>query len=306
MKNGEVWRDNEGKPIHAHGGCRLEYQNRIYWYGENRSDDNYVSCYASDDGGKTWSFANNVLTCTSVAQKMFSDADLSLKNSLGGKVNIERPKVLYNAKTNRFVLWGHYENGQDYHSARCMVASCDTPDGDFLYHGSFRPLGNMSRDCTLFQERGKAYFISASNDNADLHIYRLSEDFLTITKHVNTLFSAQYREAPAIIKKDGVYLLITSECTGWLPNQGGYSISTDIEGKWSELVPIGDKTTYKSQAAFLYMNVDGEIVFLGDRWGGNDFTRKEDFQYEKSGYAAYRVVMQDDKAQLIYSEEAFQ
>ena len=138
-----------------------------------------------------------------------------------------------------------------------------------------------------------------------LHIYRLSKDYLTVEEHVNTLFPDEYREAPAIIKKDGIYLLITSGCTGWLPNQGGYSVSDSIEGAWSKVYPLGDETTYKSQSAFLYFNQDKEIVFFGDRWGGNDFTRKEDFCYEKSGYVGYRVVLHGYKAQLLYSEEVF-
>ena len=31
----------------------------------------------------------------------------------GKKVNLERPKVLYNSKTKKFVMWVHYENGND-------------------------------------------------------------------------------------------------------------------------------------------------------------------------------------------------
>ena len=50
--------------------------------------------------------------------------DLSLRNgeSRNGKVNLERPKVLFNAKTGKYVLWVHYENGKDYHCAACAIA----------------------------------------------------------------------------------------------------------------------------------------------------------------------------------------
>ena len=77
---------------------------------------------------------------------------LQLISETGGKVNLERPKVLYNKKMEKFVLWVHFENGKDYTDAAIGIAECDTPDGDFVYHGHFNPYGYMSRDCTLFQE----------------------------------------------------------------------------------------------------------------------------------------------------------
>ena len=96
-------------------------------------------------------------------------------------LDVYKRQVLYNALLGKFVLWAHYENGLDYLAAGCAVATCDTPDGDFVYHGWFNPYGYMSRDCTLFQdEDGTAYFISAARDNADMHVYRLSADYLNI------------------------------------------------------------------------------------------------------------------------------
>lgn len=32
-------------------------------------------------------------------------------------MNLERPKVLYNEKTKKFVMWVHFENGKDYSDA---------------------------------------------------------------------------------------------------------------------------------------------------------------------------------------------
>ena len=56
-KNGEMWFDDQGNAIQAHGGMILEYQGIWYWYGENKGADNCpgtsrvdvigVSCYSS-------------------------------------------------------------------------------------------------------------------------------------------------------------------------------------------------------------------------------------------------------------------
>lgn len=214
------------------------------------------------------------------------------------KVNLERPKVLYNKKTNKFVMWAHFENGKNYLDAAVAIATCDTPDGDFTYHGHFNPYGYMSRDCTLYQEEdGTAYFISASRDNADLHVYRLSDDYMNVDCLVHSLWQGEYREAPAVIKGKYHYYMISSFCTGWAPNQGKYAWADSIEGRWSSLKEIGDDTTYDSQSAFL-LNVNGKLLYVGDRWGGGGD------KYFESGYVVYPLKETEDGLEMIYQDTA--
>ena len=82
----------------------------------------------------------------------------------------------------------HYENGYDYLDAGIAIATSDYPDKNFEFHGYFRPFGYMSRDCTIYQEDDKGYFISAANDNADLHVYSMSDDYLNVSECINQLF----------------------------------------------------------------------------------------------------------------------
>jgi hypothetical protein len=65
---------------------------------------------------------------------------------------VERPRVLYNEPSARFVMWMHIDEA-DYELARMGVASSAHPEGPFAYHGSFRPHGQMARDFTLFKAR---------------------------------------------------------------------------------------------------------------------------------------------------------
>lgn len=270
MINGTPYLDIDGNVIHAHGGYILQHEGWYYWYGEDRRDNIYVSCYKSEDL-QHWQFCSHILTTDTPAAHTSGKFDLRLTNpdSGNGKVNVERPKVMYNAKTGKFVLWAHWENGVNYLDARCCIASSDRPDGGFVYHGSFNPYGHMSRDCTLFTDlEGDTYFISAARDNADLHIYRLTEDFLNVDEHVRTLFQHEYREAPALFTYNGEYYMISSYCTGWAPNQAKWSKASRIDGRWTLLENIGDETTYRSQSAFM-LEKDGRIYYVGDRWGGN-------------------------------------
>ena len=293
MENGQIWRDTDGNILHAHGGHILRADGYWYWYGEDRTGGNYVSVYRSRNL-HSWEFRNHVLTVDSpAAYARVRCADLRLCREIGeeeyrhrtgaeravntaferdgkkyAKVNIERPKVLFCPQTGRYVLWAHYENGADYSAAAAMVASCDTPDGDFVYHGSFNPYGEMSRDCTLFaDDDGRAYFISASRENCDLHFYRLTPDFLNVARWVSTAFQGESREAPAVFKRAGRYYILSSYCTGWAPNQGQWACADSIDGDWSVPHNFGDETTYRSQPAFV-VERDGAFFYVGDRWMG--------------------------------------
>lgn len=305
MKNGQFIYDTNGNLLHAHGGYIIRHGDFYYWYGEDRTNDNYVSCYRSSDL-KAWEFRNHILSASSPCEYFRVRTGLQLRSETGGKVNIERPKVLYNELTGKFVLWAHYENGKDYNDAACCIATCDTPDGDFVYHGHFNPYGYMSRDCTLFRDDdGTAYFISASRDNADLHVYRLADDYMNVDKLVNVLYQGEYREAPAVFKKDGKYYMLSSFCTGWAPNQGCWCVSDAMDGKWSLLRDFGDNKTFYSQPAFvlpLEKNGETEYVYFGDRWG-DPFTHP--FDYFKSTYVILKINFDETGAPyIVWSDDA--
>ncbi|GIN70674.1 hypothetical protein J14TS2_11490 [Bacillus sp. J14TS2] len=295
LKNGTLWTDTDGNEIHAHGGHILYFEGYYYWYGEDRRKNYYVSCYRSTDLVH-WEFRNHVLTTESELQPIRVRTRLSLINEDQSKVNIERPKVLYNKLTKKFILWAHFENGKDYKEAAAAIATCDTPDGDFIYHGHMNPFGYMSRDCTLFQDDdGTAYFISAARDNADLHVYRLSTDFLNVDKLVHRLWQGEYREAPAVFKRNGKYYMLSSFCTGWAPNQGKYAISDSIEGNWTILEDFGDKTTYDTQPAFVLKLNEEKILYYSNRWNADE--------YVDSSYVLLPIQFEGEKLRLKYYDE---
>lgn len=294
--NGTLWLDTNGDPIHAHGGHILYYQGYYYWYGEDRRENYYVSCYRSKDLVH-WEFRNHILTTNSKIAEMRIRTKIQLTREDGGKVNLERPKVLFNSKTNQFVLWVHFENGMNYKDAACAIATCNTPDGDFVYHGHFNPYGYMSRDCTLFQdEDGTAYFISAARDNADLHVYRLQDDYLNIEKLVAQLWQGEYREAPAVIKVNNLYYMCNSFCTGWAPNQGEFGVASSMEGPWSVLEEFGDETTFDSQPAFILKTQEGQLLYYGDRWDAKN--------YFNSSYVILPLEIANQKMSIDYYQKA--
>lgn len=285
---GEVWRDTEGLAINAHGGGILYHEGTYYWYGEFkkgatnvasatarsgfRSGPTGVSCYSSRDLVH-WRFEGIVLP-------MVTDNpahDLAL-----GRV-LERPKVVYNALTRKFVLWAHVETS-DYSKAAAGVAVSDSPTGPFTYLGSFRPNGGMSRDQTVFvDDDGRAYQICASENNATLHINELTPDYLRPTGRYTRQFVGMSREAPAVWKRGGKYYMITSGCTGWAPNKARIAMADSMMGQWTMLPgnpctgPLADKT-FLGQSTYVFPVRGKRDTYLAlfDKWNPHDL---EDSRY---------------------------
>ncbi|MEV6824987.1 family 43 glycosylhydrolase [Amycolatopsis sp. NPDC051102] len=260
VTNGTQFKDISGAVVHAHGGGMLKVDGYYYWFGENRNaDDTFraVSVYRSTDL-KNWEFRNNVLTQSSSSELKVA--------------GIERPKVIYNSSTRQFVMWMHKENGKDYSQARAAVATSSTVDGNYTWRGSFQPLGNMSRDITLFRDDdGTAYMVSAARNNADLNLYKLTSDYLGVASRVRTLWPGSSREAPALFKRGGKYFMLTSGATYWQPNQQKYATASSITGSWTGLSNVGNSSGYSSQTAYV-VAVQGSqttsYLYLGDRWAG--------------------------------------
>ena len=135
--NGETWTDTAGEPINAHGGGVLFHDGVYYWYGENRGrrtpDVRWppspgVSVYSSSD---LLNWSNDGIALATVDDE---------QSDITRGCNIERPKVIYNAKTGKFVMWFHLElKGRGYAAARTAVAVADKPTGPFKFIRSLRP-----------------------------------------------------------------------------------------------------------------------------------------------------------------------
>lgn len=293
---GETWNDTEGNPINAHGGGILYHEGIYYWYGEYktgvttlypnqgwecyRTEVTGISCYSSKDL-MNWSFENIVLK----AVENDSTHDLHTTKVL------ERPKVIYNAKTKKFVMWLHVDS-PDYAKACAGVAVSDSPTGDFNYMGSLRPNDAMSRDQTLFvDDDGQAYHFYSSEHNQTMYISRLTNDYLRPSGQYTRNFINQAREAPAVFKYNQKYYLLSSGCTAWDPNQAEIAVADSIMGPWKTLGnpcigPDADKTFY-SQSTFVIPVHGKENTFIAmfDKWIKTDL--------EKSSYVWLPVIFDD-------------
>ncbi|MBP8776990.1 MAG: family 43 glycosylhydrolase [Bacteroidaceae bacterium] len=259
IKPCEVWPDKSGNHIQAHGGGIIKIKNVYYWYGEQRAQGldpkyRYVSCYSSKDL-VNWKFRGNVM-------KMLPPEGLSEDWVL------ERPKVFYNKKTKKYVMYFHVDD-DNYRVAQVGIAVCNKPDGDFKFVRRFRPLGHESRDLGQFiDDDGTAYLVFEDRPNG-FHIAKLSADYMDVEKDMSLVKA--HMEGGAIVHYNGLYYSIGSELTGWRANPNKYSTAPSLEGPWTEFKDIApvETNTYGSQSTMLIKVVGTKkttVIFMGDIW----------------------------------------
>ena len=294
---GRLWLDNNHTHINAHGGGILFFNDTYYWFGEHKTSGSSGNtalvgfhCYSSKDL-YNWKDEGIAL-----------EASHDPNSPIVQGCIMERPKVVYNKKTEKFVMWFHHElKGKGYNTARCAVAVSDNVTGPYAFVKSIRPdantwpanitegqkqdkslqfvtgysTGQDSRDMTIFvDDDGTAYHIYSSEDNRTTHISQLSPDYFNHSGKYIRVFIDRYMEAHTLFKNNGKYYFIASGCTGWSPNAARSAVADSIWGPWKELgnpcrgSQQQNEITFESQSTFVLPihSKPGCFIFLADRW----------------------------------------
>ena len=204
-------------------------QGRMWWVGESAKvkDDRQhgVHCYSSEDL-LSWRDEGPVLRNSDVRGLHGEPAPS------GGWV-VERPKLLFNARTGLFVLWFHLERSRDYRLNAAAVATCASPCGQYRFVHALRPGGLRSLDASVFQEGRLAYRVM-DVAHKTVVIMRMSADYLNTTGPPLAA-PAVGREAPVLFKWRGRYYLGTSGITWWAPNPSLVHEAPSLRGPWRAL-----------------------------------------------------------------------
>ena len=342
---GEMMLDTNGVAIQAHGGQIQKLGNKYYWIGEDKTND-YKPCpgihmYTSDDL-YNWKDEGLVLKTMKTQSELKNDyfsalyGDLSEEEQYaiyedlwmgeGGEgCVIERPKMLHNPKTGKYVIWFHADGttpstagGSNYGKAKAGVAISDNALGPYKLLGSYLLVNNDNydhswdnigghvRDMNLFQDDdGTAYVIYSSDGNTNTYIAKLNDEYTGISKSGNNpvegvdyivTFVKNSREAPAMFKANGKYYMISSGCTGWSPNPASYGIADKVLGEWKTIgnpcVDDGASTTYDTQSTCVYKVNEGEYIYMGDRWFSNNLRDSRyvwlPIEFDNEGYISIK------------------
>jgi hypothetical protein len=139
FRPGAIWYDSHGNPINAHSGGFLFHEGLYYWFGQimipgKRGSDAWVgiNCYSSTD---LYNWENKGIA-------FHVEDHASHQITRGSK--LERPKVIYNEKTKKFVMWWHHDiNGQGHKNAMAGIAVSDRVEGPYQFVRVFRPLSGF-------------------------------------------------------------------------------------------------------------------------------------------------------------------
>lgn len=271
------WTDTQGNVINASDGGILYVDGVYHWYGmalrplPNRAHGNGgqatttgVVMYASEDLVH-WDYEGVILPCS-------TEPD----SPLYAPMRFERPKIIYNEKTDKYVLWCHYvkypgDHGDEEGTGDAGVAVCDRVNGTYEWLGYMRPIDDrgMVRDCTIYKDMdGSAYFIYDRQVGEDrcLHIVKMSEDYLSFTGEYRRIECAYRREAASIVYYDGYYFMVTSDLTSWRFNQAKYYRAKELMGEWEDMgdpcVDDTDHKTFHSQSTYIFKVEETEHTYI--------------------------------------------
>ncbi len=253
---GGKWLADDGIHIDCHGGniIYIDSLKTFFWYGEHRGQPRGASCYSSTD---LYNWKNEGV--------VMEKGDIQI---------FERPKVVYDEKNRKYVMWFHYD-GNNYTVAELGVAVSDKPTGPFKLKDHYRPNGHESRDIGMYvdPETKKAYIgYAADHTNRTIRMVELSADYLSTT--ANDVDIEAHCEGPGILKKNGVFFLLTSQCSGWTPNPGTFYTAGDIMGPYtshgSPFIGDAGNNSFNSQPCYIFKipGYSDAYLYMGDRWNG--------------------------------------
>jgi hypothetical protein len=276
----KVWLDKNGVPINAHGGGVTFFKGKYYWYGEHKLPgkseaqfaDGGIHCYSSKDL-MNWKDEGIVLSVS------FTDST----SDLAYGCILERPKVVYNAKNKEFVAYFKlYLKGVGYETSYVGVAVAKKPNGPFKYHHKFHGGGSPkgSGDFSMFKDDdGNVYHLTVRKPDKLFVIGKLDSDYYYPQGDYQACKGIEkHTEAPAVIKRNGVYHLLGSGSSGWKPNTARYYTSNNILGEWTyhgnpcsgynPIDSLGAEKTYGGQSSYIIpvQGIKDAYIAMFDIW----------------------------------------
>ncbi|MCR5101614.1 MAG: family 43 glycosylhydrolase [Butyrivibrio sp.] len=281
---GKVWLDTDGKRIQAHGGSVIYIDGTYYWYGENKEftkPDNDiwhwgVRCYSSTD---LYNWKDEGIIIPPEPDKP--------ESSLHPSACMDRPHIIYNRRTKKYVCWLKIMNKDQTQSETVLTA--DSILGPYtLVKENIRPLGMSAGDFDLaVADDGKAYYYF-ERVHSETICADLTDDYTDVTGYYSTHFTHSgppyVREATAHFMRKGKHYLLTSGTTGYLPNPSEVAVADTWHGPYTVLgnPHVGDvsNTSFHSQISSVF-KVEGKrdlYIACADRWKPDSMdTKYEDY-----------------------------
>ena len=271
IKPGQIWLDNNGQRIQAHGGSIIVVDRTFYWYGENKEKTtgendiwhNGVKCYSSQD---LYNWYDEGI----IIKPDYND----VSSPLHPTAMMDRPHIIYNEKTKKYIAWLKIMGEPPYFT----VLQADHILGPYeIINPQVNPCGLEVGDFDLQVDEitQKAYLIS-QKPHTTIYVAELNDEYTNTigkyTEHFYHIAPPDAREAPAHFIRNGKHYLITSGTTGYFPNPSEISVANDWYGPYAVQgnPHFNDfsKTSFNSQITSVFKHPFKKDLYiaLADRW----------------------------------------
>lgn len=273
IRPGQVWLDTSGKPIQAHAPALIAVGDTFYWYGENKE----FTTGATDI--ESWGirfYRSKDLYNWEDLGPLIPPDQTDPKSPLSSKVFPERPHILFNPRTRKFVCWIKIRGVTDAQFRTVMVA--DRITGPWtMVHRELRPAGMAAGDFDLAVDAntGKAYMYF-EHEHQEVVCIELSDDWTDVTDRFTRLFPGgappNTREGIACFQRNGRIYLTSSGMTGYFPNPSQVSVADTFHGPFSDLGDLHptdvSRTSFNSQISYIVKHPGKKDLYiaLADRW----------------------------------------
>ena len=135
FRPGALWPDYHGVHINAHGGGVLFHDGAYYWFGEHKIEG---------EAGNAALVGVHVYSSSDLYNWCDEGIALSVTDDPASPITrgciLERPKVSFNVRTKKFVMWFHLEpKDAGYSGSLSGVAVADQVAGPYQFVDAFRP-----------------------------------------------------------------------------------------------------------------------------------------------------------------------
>ena len=266
---GVPWLDTKGERIQAHGACVYFEDGVYYWIGEDKSH--------TRKKGKLWTWG----------VKLYSSSDLcnwtdeghiieprpdDKKSVFHPNRRLDRPHILKNEKTGKYVLWLKYCD-----KAHATVLTADSLRGPYnLIHEELHPFGTKFGDFDLAKDEqtGQGYlFFEADHDK--VIGCKLTDDYCNVEGEPTYIYRNMKppftREGITHFVRNGKHYILSSGMTGYVPNPSESAVADDFLGPYTVQgdphVDDASSASFNSQISGVF-RIEGtdRFVAIADRW----------------------------------------
>jgi hypothetical protein len=268
IRNHAEWRDTEGNLIDCHEGGILRVGEKYYWYGRSYHGNDKgiygtggagfrcgLNCYSSANL-VDWTFEGNILS--------YPDSGWITEGTW------HRPRVLYNEKSRKYVLWFFClgtPGGRPW--VKDVVAVADRPIGPFTILGERAAGIDPSGDLALLLDAdGRAYMANGDWKRNGL-VVRLTDDYQDIAGDPVIALPAHREgyEGLSLTRFKGKYILAGSGVAGLDPTDTTYAVADAPMGPYTVKGLLSEQKTWRSQiSSFCHIPETDTLFALCEQW----------------------------------------